>query len=56
MGTRRLYTADNIKSYKVEEETTLLPFLIKSLPNLSRTEVKSMLKYKHVAIKGSAVT
>ena len=56
MGTRRLYTADNIKSYKVDKETTLLPFLIESLPNLSRTEVKSMLKYKHVAIKGSAVT
>ena len=55
-GGGRLYTADNIKTYDVTEETTLLPFLIKSLPNLSRTEVKSMLKYKHVAIKGSAVT
>lgn len=56
MGKKRLFTADNIKSYKVAEETTLLPFLIQSMPNLSRTEVKSMLKYKHVAIKGSAVT
>lgn len=55
-GNRRLYTADNIKTYKVEEETTLLPFLLASMPNLSRTEVKSMLKYKHIAIKGSAVT
>lgn len=55
-GGGRLYTADNIKTYDVTEETTLLPFLIKSLPNLSRTEAKSMLKYKHVAIKGSAVT
>lgn len=55
-GAGRLYTADNIKKYDVTEETTLLPFLIKSLPHLSRTEVKSMLKYKHVAIKGTAVT
>lgn len=56
MVNKRLYTADNIKSFNVTEETTLLPFLIKTLSNLSRTEVKSMLKYKHVAIKGSAVT
>lgn len=55
-GGARLYTADNIKTYYVTEETTLLPFLIKSMPHLSRTEVKSMLKYKHVAIKGAAVT
>ncbi|MBR5935640.1 MAG: RluA family pseudouridine synthase [Bacteroidaceae bacterium] len=52
---RRL-TADNIKQFEVNEETTLLQFLFKSLPNLSKSEVKSMLKYKHVAIKGSAVT
>ena len=56
MGARKVFTADNIKSFDVTEESTLLPFLIKSLPNLSRTEIKSMLKYKHVAIKGSAVT
>ena len=56
MATKRQFTADNIKSYKVDEETTLLPFLIRTLSNLSRTEIKSMLKYKHVAIKGSAVT
>ena len=55
-GNRRLYTADNIKSYEVKEETTLLPFLFLSLSGLSKTEVKSMLKYKHVAVKGSAVT
>ena len=55
-GNRKLFTADNIKSYEVNEETTLLPFLFSSLSGLSKTEVKSMLKYKHVAIKGSAVT
>lgn len=55
-GVRRSYSGDNIKSYKVTEETTLLPFLIQSMPDMSRTEVKSLLKYKHIAIKGSAVT
>jgi len=52
----KLYSADNIKGFEVTEETTLLPFLISSLPGLSRTEIKSMLKYKHIAIKGAAVT
>ena len=55
-GARRQFTADNIKSFTVNEETTLLPFLFQSMPTMSKTEVKSMLKYKHVAIKGSAVT
>ena len=55
-GNHKLYTADNIKCFTVKEDTTLLPFLFDSLKELSKTEVKSMLKYKHVAIKGSAVT
>ena len=55
-GNRKLFTADNIKSFEVTEQTTLLPFLFLSLSGMSKTEVKSLLKYKHVAIKGSAVT
>ena len=55
-GNHRLFTADNIKRYEVKEETTLLPFLFVSLSDLSKTEVKSLLKYKHIALKGSAVT
>lgn len=54
-GNRRL-TADNIKNFEVKEEVTLLPFLFSSLSGLSKSEIKSMLKYKHIAIKGSAVT
>ena len=54
-GNRRL-TADNIKNFEVKEEVTLLPFLFSSLSGLSKSEVKSILKYKHIAIKGSAVT
>lgn len=55
-GNSRNWGGDNVKTYKVEEETTLLPFLIKSLPNLNRTEVKALLKYKHIAIKGAPIT
>lgn len=55
IGNRR-FTADNIKSFEVKEEITLLSFLFSSMPGLSKSQVKSMLKYKHVAIKGSAVT
>lgn len=55
-NNRVQHKGSNIKTYIVAEETTLLPFLIKSMPDLSRTEVKSMLKYKHIAIKGSAIT
>ena len=56
MGSGKHFIPDNIKSFMVLEDTTLLPFLIQSLSNLSRTEVKSLLKYKHVAIRGAAVT
>ena len=55
-GNKKVYLTDNIKTYKVSEETTLLPFLLSSLTGLSRTEIKSILKYKHVAVKGAAVT
>lgn len=47
---------DNIKVFKVDEETTLLPFLYTVLEGKSKSEVKSMLKYRHVAIRGKAVT
>lgn len=55
-GDTRHYTADNIKSYEVTEETTLLPFLLQVLSNKNRTEVKAMLKYRHIALKGKPVT
>lgn len=55
-GNKMRFTADSIKSYEVSQETTLLPFLISSLTHLNRTEIKSLLKYKHVAVKGAAVT
>ena len=52
----RHFTADNIKNYTVAEETTLLPFLIRTLGDKSRNEIKSMLKYKHIAMRDKPVT
>lgn len=48
--------ADNIKSYNVSQETTLLPFLFETLKDRSKTDVRSLLKNRHVAVKGKAVT
>ncbi|MEG2377206.1 MAG: RluA family pseudouridine synthase [Clostridia bacterium] len=39
-----------------EEKTTLLPFLIKSLPDQSRNNVKSLLTYRQVLISGKQAT
>ncbi len=57
-GNRRSghFTADNIKCYKVTEETTLLPFLFNVLTDKNKTEVKNLLKYRHIAVKDKAVT
>ncbi len=55
-NNQRHLTADNIKSFTVTQETTLLPFLIQTLQDKSRTEIKSMLKYKHIAIMDKPVT
>lgn len=52
----RHFTADNIKSYPVQEETTLLPFLLQTLKDKNRTEIKALLGYRHIAIRGKAVT
>lgn len=58
MGEKRSshFTADNIKDYKVDKETTLLPFLFEIMSEKSRTDVKSMLAHRHIAIRGKAVT
>lgn len=54
--SRRRFENDNIKSFPVTEETTLLPFLLEKLHLLSRTEIKALLKYRHIAVKGNPVT
>lgn len=55
MNRKRL-ERDNIKSFRVATETTLLPFLLEKLVSLTRTEIKALLKYKHIAVKGKPVT
>lgn len=50
------FTADNVKSFTVKEETTLLPFLLETLKDKNRTEIKALLKYRHIALKDTAVT
>ena len=55
MNRKRL-ERDNIKSFRVAAETTLLPFLLEKLVSLTRTEIKALLKYKHIAVKGKPVT
>lgn len=50
------YTPDNIRTYNVGKECTLLPFLMETLSDMNRTQVKALLKYRHIALKGKAVT
>lgn len=56
MANSRGYTPDNIKTYRVEKEGTLLPFLFETLSGMNRTQIKALLKYRHIALKGKAVT
>lgn len=55
-GKPKRYSTDNIKSFEVIKETTLLPFLFETLVPKSKTEVKALLRYKHIALKGKVVT
>ncbi|MBO4500112.1 MAG: RluA family pseudouridine synthase [Bacteroidaceae bacterium] len=48
--------SDNVRSFKVPQENTLLPFLLQVLKDKNRTEVKNLLKYRHVAVKGKVVS
>lgn len=43
-------------SYDVEESTTLLPFLLKTLSNKSRNSVKSILSRGQVSVEGHKIT
>lgn len=52
----RRYQPDVIKAFKPAESTTLLPFLIASLPDRKRTAVKELLKHNQVAVNGTPTT
>lgn len=47
---------DSIKTYTVNEDTTLLSFLLRALAPRSKTAVKSLLKYGQVAVDETPVT
>lgn len=50
------FRPDVIEDYTPTEPTTLLPFLIASMPHRNRTTVKELLKHNQVAVNGMAVT
>lgn len=50
---RKATRPDNIEVYKIETETTLLPFLYEKLVPRSRTDIKSILTHQHVAVNGN---
>lgn len=52
----RRYTPDMIKSFRPAGDTTLMPFLIESLPEQKRTKIKEMLKHRQVAVNDVPVT
>lgn len=53
---RRRFAPDVIETYKAEAESTLLPFLIESMPQRKRTNVKELLKHNQVKLNGSITT
>ncbi|MDE7135213.1 MAG: RNA pseudouridine synthase, partial [Muribaculaceae bacterium] len=53
---RRRFAPDVIETYKAEAESTLLPFLIESMPQRKRTNVKELLKHNQVKLNGAITT
>ncbi|MDE6824816.1 MAG: RluA family pseudouridine synthase [Duncaniella sp.] len=53
---RNRFKPDVIESYTVGEETPLLEFLIRSMPERKRTVIKNLLSHNQVAINGIPVT
>lgn len=51
-----IHRPDRIESYAVTAESTLLPFLIASMPERKRTTVKELLKNNQVAVNGEPLT
>lgn len=53
---RTKFRPDKITDYKVERETTLLPYLLELFPDRKRTSVKELLKHNQVAVNGTPTT
>jgi len=53
---RKPFRPDVIETYPVNETTTLLPFLIMSMPERKRTNIKELLKHNQVAVNNRPLT
>lgn len=53
---RSRFKPDIIETYHVDKETTLLEFLIESMPQRKRTNIKELLRHNQVAVNRTPVT
>lgn len=53
---RNALKPDVIETYRVAEESPLMEFLLKSMPQRKRTSVKELLKHNQIAVNGLPVT
>lgn len=53
---RNRFTPDVIETYSPEQETPLLEFLIQSMPQRKRTNVKELLRHNQVRVQGQVTT
>lgn len=53
---RNAFKPDTILSFTVNEETTLMPFLMSSMPERKRTSIKELLRHNQVAVNGTPIS
>ncbi len=53
---KRRFTPDIIKTYTPTADAELLPFLLESLPDIKRTNVKELLKHNQVKVGQTVIT
>lgn len=53
---RKRFTPDYIQNFQVNEEATLLNFLVGVMPERKKTALKSLLKYGHIMAGGEVTT
>lgn len=53
---RNALKPDVIETYRVAEESPMMEFLLKSMPQRKRTSVKELLKHNQIAVNGVPVT
>lgn len=53
---RNAFKPDTILSFTVNEETTLMPFLMSSMSERKRTSIKELLRHNQVAVNGTPIS